>query len=113
MAKSVAAGTPLQMPEEPTLADSLQGGIGLDNQYTFAMVRDLVDEIVLVSEEEIATAMAFALREHHLVVEGAGAVGISALQAGKVPVAGRNVALIISGGNVDIAKLLEIAQQNG
>jgi len=113
MAKSLAAGKPLQMPEEPTLADSLQGGIGLDNQYTFDMVRDFVDDVVLVSEDEIAAAMAFALYEHHLVVEGAGAVGIAALLAGKVDTIGKkNMVLIISGGNVDIPQLLQIAQQN-
>lgn len=112
MAKSLAAGRPLQMPEAPTLADSLQGGIGLDNAYTFRMVRELVDDVVLVSEEAIAQAMAFALYEHHLVVEGAGAVGIAALQAGAVDVAGRHVALIVSGGNVDIAQLLQIAQRH-
>ena len=112
MAKSLAAGKPLQMPEEPTLADSLQGGIGLDNQYTFDMVRDFVDDVVLVSEAEIAAAMAFALYEHHLVVEGAGAVGIAVLLAGKVETPGqKNVALIISGGNVDIPQLLQIVQQ--
>lgn len=113
MAESLAAGKPVQMPEEPTLADSLQGGIGLDNHYTFDLVRELVDDVVLVSEEEIAAAMAFALYEHHLVVEGAGAVGIAALQAEKVEVAGENVALIISGGNVDIPQLLQVAQQYG
>lgn len=111
MAKSLAAGKPVQMAEEPTLADSLQGGIGLENQYTFRIVKELVDEVVLVSEEEIAAAMAFALYEHHLVVEGAGAVGIAALQAGKVDATGKNLALIISGGNVDIPQLLQIAHQ--
>lgn len=110
MAESIAAGKPMQMAETPTLADSLQGGIGLENQYTFQMVRDLVDEVVLVSEEEIAAAMAFALHEQHLVVEGAGAVGIAAIRAEKVDVVGRNVALIISGGNVDIPSLLQIAK---
>jgi len=102
-------GEPVQMAETPTLADSLQGGIGMDNKYTFKIVHDLVDEVVLVSEEEIAAAMAFALHEHHLVVEGAGAVGIAAIRAGKVDVNGRNVAIIISGGNVDIPRLLQIA----
>jgi threonine dehydratase len=111
MVRSLAAGKPVQMPDEPTLADSLQGGIGLENQYTFRMVRELVDGVVLVSEAEIAAAMAFALHEHHLVVEGAGAVGIAALQGGKVRVRGEKVALILSGGNVDIAQLLQIAEQ--
>jgi threonine dehydratase len=72
------------------------------------MVRDYVDEVVLVSEGAIAAAMAFALAEEHLVVEGAGAVGIAALQSGKVSQIGQNVALVISGGNVDIGQLLRV-----
>ena len=113
MAESLAAGKPVQIPEETTLADSLQGGIGLENQFTFRMVNELVDDVVLVSEEEIGEAMAFTLYEHHLVVEGAGAVGIAALRAGKIDAAGNNVALILSGGNVDIPQLLQIARQYG
>jgi len=111
MARSLAAGKPIQIPEEPTLADSLQGGIGLDNQYTFHLVRDLVDEVVLVSEKAIAAAMIYALQKHHLVVEGAGAVGIAALHTEKIPVSGQNVALILSGGNVAIPQLLQVANQ--
>ncbi len=108
MAQSLAAGKPVQLAEEPTLADSLQGGIGLDNQYTFQMVHEYVDEIVLVSEEAIAAAMAFALEVEHLVLEGAGAVGIAALQSEKVSQIGQNVALVVSGGNVDMGQLLRV-----
>jgi threonine dehydratase len=111
MAESLAAGNPVQIQEETTLADSLQGGIGRENQYTFRMVRNLVDDVVLVSEEEIGAAMVFALYEHHLVVEGAGAVGIAALRAHKIDVAGKNVVLIISGGNVDIPQLFRVVKQ--
>lgn len=110
MYHSLQAGRPLQMAEEKTLADSLQGGIGLHNRYTYALVQDCVDEIVLVSEEEIAAAMAFAFHEHQLVVEGAGAVGIAALLQEKVRPLGHHVALVLSGGNVDTVSLLEIAQ---
>ncbi|MFQ5401054.1 MAG: hydroxyectoine utilization dehydratase EutB [Anaerolineae bacterium] len=108
MYHSLRAGRPLQLHEEPTLADSLQGGIGLDNQHTFHMVQNHVDETILVSEEEIEAAMTFALREHHLVVEGAGAVGIAALQNDKVKNRGNNIAVVISGGNVDMKQLLQI-----
>jgi threonine dehydratase len=110
MVRSLQAGRPLQMDEEPTLADSLQGGIGLDNQYTFDMVQRYVDDVVLLSEAEIADGMAFAFREHHLVVEGGGAVGLAALLHGKVSNLGRSVAVVLSGGNVDLATLLELVQ---
>ena len=109
MYHSQKAGKPVLMEEEESLADSLGGGIFLDNRYTFGLVRDRVDDLVLVSEDEIAAAMAFALEREHLVLEGGGAVGIAALLAGKAEGLGRTVALILSGGNVDLALLLEIA----
>lgn len=111
MYHSLRAGRPVELPEEDTLADSLLGGIGLDNAHTFRMVQHYVDDVVLVSEEEIARAMAFALREHHLITEGAGAVGIAALLSGKARSLGRRVALVVSGGNVSLPVLLEVAEK--
>ena len=112
MYHSLRAGRPVELPEEDTLADSLLGGIGLENAYTFQMVQRYVDDVVLVSEEEIAQAMAFALKEHHLITEGAGAVGIAALLNGKVEALGQHVAVVISGGNVSISRLLEVAKSH-
>ncbi len=57
--------------------------------------------------------MAFALYDHHLVVEGGAAVGIAALQAEKVSVQGEKVALILSGGNVDMGQLLQVTERFG
>jgi threonine dehydratase len=111
MYHSLRAGHPVQMPEEETLADSLQGGIGLNNQYTFQLVQQYVDEVILVSEAEIARGMAFAFFEQQLVLEGGAAVGIAPLLYDKVPKLGRKVALVLSGGNVDITSFLEIVQR--
>ena len=108
MVHSLRAGQPITMPEEETLADSLRGGIGLKNQFTFRIVRDFVDDVILVSEEEIADAMKFAFYEHHLVLEGAAAVGIAALQNGKVQNINGDVAVILSGGNVDMNDFLDV-----
>lgn len=113
MYHSLRAGRPVELPEEDTLADSLLGGIGLDNAYTFQMVQQYVDHVILVSEEEIAAAMTFALREHHLITEGAGAVGIAALLSGKAHALGQQVALVVSGGNVSLPVLLEVAEKHG
>jgi len=107
---SLKAGVPIEMEEQDTIAHALAGGLGRNNQYTFRMVQELVDDVVLVSEAEIAEAMLFALEEHHLVVEGAGAVGIAALLHRKVREPGRNVAVVVSGGNVEIPMLLELAR---
>ena len=111
MRLSLQAGRPIPVVEEPTLADSLVGSIGLENRYTFALVRLLVDEIVLVSEAEIAQGMVHALRAEHQVVEGGAAVGIAALLAGKVSRPSGAVAVVVSGGNVDVGKLTQLCSQ--
>ena len=96
------AGKPMIVPELATLADSLGGGIGLDNAFTFEMTRDLVDDIVLVSEAEIAGAIRHAYWQENQIIEGSGAVGIAALLSGKVTPTGPT-ALLLSGGNIDMA----------
>lgn len=108
MVMSLRAGRPVPVVEEPTLADSLMGGIGLENRTTFAMVQRYVDDVILVGEQEIAAAMAHAVRTEHTVVEGGGAVGIAALLAGKVDRLGRQVVVVVSGANVDMAALTAI-----
>jgi len=111
MVESLRAGRIVDIVEEPTLADALAGNLP-PNQYTFQLVQKTVDETVLVSEEEIATAMAFALERHHLVVEGSGAVGIAALRSGKIQHLGKHVAVVISGANVDMPLLLRVVQDH-
>ncbi len=101
MHASQKAGRPVAVEELPTLADSLGGGIGLDNRLTFAMTRDLVDDIVLVSESEIAAAIRHAYWEERQIIEGSGSVGIAALLSGKVDVSGPT-AVLVSGGNIDM-----------
>jgi len=102
MQASLAAGRPCEVAELPTLADSLGGGIGLGNRYTFHMVRDLVDDVVLVSEAEIADGIRTAYFEEGEVIEGAAAVGIAALDSGKVRPR-EPVAVVLSGKNIDMA----------
>ncbi|KIC21410.1 hydroxyectoine utilization dehydratase EutB [Leisingera sp. ANG-Vp] len=99
MHECLKAGRPVQVEELPTLADSLGGGIGLDNAYTFEMTKALVDDVVLVSEAEIAAAIRHAYSEERQVIEGSGSVGIAALLAGKIENPGRCVVLV-SGQNI-------------
>ncbi|HEY5646537.1 MAG TPA: hydroxyectoine utilization dehydratase EutB [Pseudomonadales bacterium] len=101
MYQSQKAGKPILVKEEATLADSLGGGIGLDNAYTFAMTRDLVDEIVLVLEIEIAEAIRHAYWRESQIIEGSGSVGIAALLSDKVRPDGPAVVLM-TGGNIDM-----------
>ncbi|MER9951352.1 hydroxyectoine utilization dehydratase EutB [Mesorhizobium sp. M0047] len=101
MKASLDAGHPVLVEELPTLADSLGGGIGLDNRLTFAMCRDLLDDVILLSEDEIAAGIRHAYAQEREIVEGAGAVGIAALLAGKVGANGP-VVVLLSGRNIDM-----------
>ena len=108
MHESIRAGRPVAVEEVTSLADSLGGGIGMANRWTFELCRELVDETLLVSEAEIAAGMRHLLMEERLVAEGGAAVGVAALLAGKVDLAGRRTAILVSGQNVDMGKLLEV-----
>jgi len=101
MRTSLDAGHPVLVEESESLADSLGGGIGLDNRYTFAMVRDLLDDVLLLSEEEIAAGITHAYAMEREIIEGAAAVGIGALLAGRIKASGPVVA-ILSGRNIDM-----------
>lgn len=109
MDASLRAGRPVDVTELATLADSLGGGIGLQNRLTFNACRDLLDEVILVNEDEIAAGM----RHIHAVtgdaVEGAAAVGVAAVLAGKVQITGPTVA-ILSGRNVAASRFAEVLE---
>ena len=101
MIESLAAGHPVEVEELPTLADSLGGGIGLDNAWTFDLVRDYVDATVTLDEDEIADGIRHAYFEEQVIVEGGGAVGLGALLAGKVE-PGEKTVVLLSGRNIDM-----------
>lgn len=112
MAASLDAGHPVDLAEEPTLADSLQGGIGLTNRHTFAIVRELVDDVVLLTEQDIWDGMRFAYEQHRWLLEGGGAVGIAALLAGHLDdTIGRDghVTVVCSGANAEDAHVEALA----
>lgn len=102
MKASLDAGRPVAVEEVASLADSLGGGIGLGNAVTFAMCRALLDEVILLSEAEIAAGMRHAYAEEREVIEGAAAVGIAALLSGRLGRLDGPVAVILSGRNVDM-----------
>ncbi|WP_082232323.1 threonine/serine dehydratase [Halobacillus massiliensis] len=100
MNESLKQGAPVVMKESATLADSLLGGLGPNNDYTFTLTRDYIDESVLVSEELIKKGMVFMMEYHKMIVEGAAAVGVShALNQDDQR--GRHIVILISGNNVD------------
>jgi threonine dehydratase len=108
MIESVRAGRPVAVQERATLADSLGGGIGLENKYTFELVRRFVDEYLVVDEAQIADGMRQLYRGDNLVAEGGASVAVAALIAGLVPKAEGNIVCLVSGGNVDMDKFTRI-----
>ncbi|WP_434561299.1 hydroxyectoine utilization dehydratase EutB [Pseudomonas sp. Z4-20] len=100
MHASFAIGHPVDVEELSTLADSLGGGIGLDNRYTFDMTRQLINDLHLLSEASIANAIRHAYHQERLVLEGAAVVGIAALLDGLIEPRGP-IVLVVSGRNVD------------
>ncbi|UKV15201.1 hydroxyectoine utilization dehydratase EutB [Thalassospiraceae bacterium SW-3-3] len=101
MITSLQEGKPTAVRELPTLADSLGGGIGESNQYTFDMCADLTDDFVLVNEAQIADGIRAAYHDDQQVIEGAAAVGIAALRAGLIDNPGTTVVLS-TGCNIDM-----------
>lgn len=108
MKASLDAGRPVEVEEVASLADSLGGGIGLENAVTFSMCRALLDDVILLSEEEIAAGMRHAYTQEREIVEGAAAVGIAALLSNRLGRFDGPVAVILSGRNVDMGLHLRV-----
>jgi threonine dehydratase len=102
--RSLAAGRIVEIDVGPTLADGLAGNMDPET-ITFDLVRRYVRRIVVVSEDELGAAIGAIVREERLVAEGAAATGVAAVLSGDVDVHGRRVAVILSGANIDPAKL--------
>jgi threonine dehydratase len=117
MLESLKAGHPTEVEEKDTLADSLLGGIGRENHYTMELIREHVDEHVLVDEEDIKKGMYYLFSEHGIVAEGAASVGVAAIIAGKVDVTGKHVVMPLTGKNVDeqsyLSVIMEEKKRNG
>lgn len=111
MYESIKAGKPVIVEEKDTLADSLLGGIGLNNQYTFRLVKQYVDDIILLREKVIAEGMAFMLHHHRMVIEGAAATGIGAMLNNRMKRLGKNIVIVISGSSVEPSSILQVANQ--
>ncbi|ROP64740.1 threonine dehydratase [Curtobacterium sp. PhB130] len=95
---SLDAGEPVTITTSPTIADGI--AVARPGELNFPIIRDLVDEIVTVSDDDTARALLVLLERAKLVVEAAGAVGVAAIMAGAVRDTGRTVVLL-SGGNID------------
>jgi threonine dehydratase len=104
--QSLAAGERVRIPVPRTIADGQAAPI--PGELTFSINKRLVDEIVLVTDDEIRDALRFAVDRLKLVMEPSGATGIAALLAGHVSPVPARIGVIISGGNVGAARLAEL-----
>jgi len=110
-ASSLEAGEPVEVESVRTIADGI--AVKRPGEITLKLIDALVKEMVVVGEDQVAEAMVFLMERSKLVVEGAGAVGVAALLAGKLPgpVDGTTV-IVLSGGNVGAGLLAEVARRH-
>lgn len=98
MPPSLQAGHPVEIETAPTIADGIL--VARPGDIPFEIIRDLVDEVVTVTDDDIARAILILLEQAKVVVEPAGAVGVAAILAGKVAPTGKTLS-VLSGGNID------------
>jgi threo-3-hydroxy-L-aspartate ammonia-lyase len=107
--QSLAARKRIQIASPSTLADGLRTTI--PGELTFQIVQSLVDDVLLVSEDEIKATMRFLLTRMKMLVEPSGVVAAAALLHGKLPRNLKRVGVILSGGNVDLSVLADICRE--
>ncbi|HEY9646485.1 MAG TPA: pyridoxal-phosphate dependent enzyme, partial [Chroococcidiopsis sp.] len=110
MKASVEAGRIVTIDRGNTIADGI--AVARVGEHTFPIVERYVDDIVTVSEAEIANAIMLLLEYEKTLVEGAGAVGFAAIYNGKIPsIAGQNIGIVLTGGNIDMTFLSTILER--
>jgi threonine dehydratase len=109
---SIAAGHPVEVPAYPTLADGIS--VKRPGDLTLPLIARFVDEVVTVSEDEIADAMVLLLERAKLLVEGAGAVGVAAILSGRLDMIslGGTGVVVLSGGNLDTGVLADAIRRH-
>jgi threonine dehydratase len=109
MKVAVAENRPVTLPAATTVADGI--AVRTAGERTLPLVRKYVDEIVTVSEEEIASAVLLLLEREKILAEGAGAASLAAFLHQKVRASGQRVVVVISGGNMDVTLLSRIIER--
>jgi len=109
MKASLEAGRLVDIREKTTLADAVAGGIE-PGSLTFPLCRRYVDGFLTVSEKRLAAAMRLTYRIHGKAVEGAGALALAGMMTFRNQFRGRRIVLVVSGGNIDPARLKNICQ---
>ena len=106
MYNAVKTGVPEKLPSVSTFADGI--AVKAPGENTFKYCQKYVDEMITVTEDEIAAAVLSLIENQKLIAEGAGAVSVAAALFGKIPVEGKNVVCLVSGGNIDVTILSRV-----
>ena len=106
MVKSVKEGKIKKLASVTTIADGI--AVKEPGDLTFDLVSQYVDELVTVTDDEVAAAILALIEQQKLCAEGAGAVSVAAAMFNKVPVAGKKVVCLVSGGNIDVTILSRV-----
>jgi threonine dehydratase len=109
MVQSIADGKIERLSSVSTIADGIAVKEPGDN--TFDMVNKYVDGLITVTEDEICSAILALVEQHKMIAEGAGAVSVAAVMFNKIPVAGKRVVCVVSGGNIDVTILSRVIQR--
>jgi threonine dehydratase len=107
MYASIKAGRILDMESEPTISDGSAGGIE-PGAITFPICQELVDDFILVTEEEIASALRLIIEKHYLLIEGAAALSVAAFIRQINRFQGKNVVLVLSGSKISLETLKKV-----
>lgn len=106
MYNSIRDGKLEALSSGTTIADGI--AVKRPGDLTFALCQQYVDEIVTVTDDEVASAILSLIERQKMIAEGAGAVSVAAVRSGKIPVAGKNTVCVISGGNIDVTILSRV-----
>ena len=109
MFNSVRSGHIETLSSVSTIADGI--AVKKPGELTFDMVSNYVDDIALVTEDEISSAILALIEKHKMIAEGAGAVSVAAAMFNKFPIQGKKVVSLISGGNIDVTSLSRVIER--
>ena len=109
MKAALESGGPTSLPAHSTLADGI--AVRRAGTRTLALVREYVDGIVTVDEDDIAEAILMLLESEKTLAEGAGAIALAAVLQARTGHTGKNIAVLVSGGNLDVNLLARIIEQ--
>ena len=109
MYNSIQSGKIETLSSVSTIADGI--AVKQPGENTFKLINDYVDDIALVTEDEISSAILALIEKQKMIAEGAGAVSVAAAMFNKFPIQGKKVVSVVSGGNIDVTSLSRVIER--